>query len=181
MQAVSVQIEELRSATDAHDHLNADTPKLQAQAAQIRVTEPQHAQQAEPVKVYAQAGPFGQKAEATQPGQHAKRDSAELIKAHHHHVSHEVRVVLVFASCLAYTHSVCMFNFTLRQKLRYAMVDTQDMERSLAMSGARMVANAVDSCIEPASSLPSADNCQVSSCDMSECIVMLTRYVSIST
>lgn len=116
MQAVSVQTEELRPATGAHDHLIADTTHLQAQAAQIHVTEPQHAQQAEAVDEYAQAGQFGQKAEATQPVQHAKHNRAELIKAHHH-VSHEVCVFLVLASRLA-LHSVCMFNSTTSQKAK---------------------------------------------------------------
>lgn len=94
MQAVSVQTEELRQATEAHDQLNADTTQLQAQAAQVQVTEPQHAQQAKVADEYAHSGPFGQKAEATQWAQHAKHDSTELIKAHHH-VSHEVCCFLV--------------------------------------------------------------------------------------
>ena len=57
------------------------------------------------------------------------------------------------------------------------MIDTQGMERSLAMSGARRVANAVDSCIESANSLPSADNCQISSYNKSKCVMMLTRFL----
>ena len=177
LQAVSVQTEELRQVTVAHDHLNADKIQLQAQAAQIQVTEPQHAQQAEAVEEYAQLGPFGQKTEATQLAEHAQHDSAELIKAHHlgsHEVCFFLSLLLVLL-CTEYAHSISP------QVQNHpdvsAMIAMQDMGCSLALSGARMVANAVDSCVESADSLPSADSCQVSSCNKSKCVIMVTRFL----
>ena len=61
------------------------------------------------------------------------------------------------------------------------MIDTQDLGRSLATSGARMVSNAVDSCAESANSLPSADSCQVSSYNKSKYVVMVTRFLLLNT
>ena len=86
MQAVSIEV---RQVAEPQDDLNADTTQRQTQAAQTQVIEPQHAQQAKTGDEYAQPELFGEKAEAAQLTQHAKHNSAELIKAHHS-ISHEV-------------------------------------------------------------------------------------------